>query len=363
MVIDTKDNTNILSPYRPRKMAVGEVDYMEAIPEGYMKTVVFLCVDEPINGGTKRVPKATGFLAHVPVEDSTDLGVDYLVTAGHCINEARQYGVVHIRVNRKAGKFIEFPTKVDDWYIHDSADVAAIPCLPSALPSGIQSKDLDTNSLDINAFVGGAPSYKKIVIRYRNEHEIRPRVGHGVYFVGLFTEHYGEECNLPIARFGNISRMPSLITVESHGIRSSIIAYLVEFHSWGGHSGSPVFYLIPTTVEHHIPLSLTNGSSLSLPQRIDLSWETGFMGLISGHYPIVEKAQKRGDILGDIRVELNSGIATVTPAIAVTELLMREDFVEYRKEIKGIAESKRPFPTLDIAKAEEEFTQDDFCKI
>ena len=362
MVIDVKENINVLSPYRPRKMAVGEVDYMEAIPEDYLKAVAFLCVDESINGGTKRIPKATGFFVRVPVEDSIDISIDYLVTAGHCINEARQYGVLYIRVNRKVGKFIEFPTKIDDWYVHDRADVAAIPILRDALPAGIQSTDLDLTSLDINAFVGGAPSYKKIVIRYGNEHEIRPRVGHGVYFVGLFTEHYGEERNLPIARFGNISGMPELITGESHDIKSAIIAYLIEFHSWGGHSGSPVFYLIPTTVEHHVAVSSANGKIVGVPQRIDLSWETGFMGLISGHYPIVEKAQTTGDILGEIQVKLNSGIATVTPAIAVTELLMREDFVEYRKEIKGIAEAKRPVPTLDIAKTEGEFTQDDFLQ-
>lgn len=362
MSIDVKENVNVLSPYKPRKMAVGEVDYMEAIPEDFMKTVVFLCVDESIDGVTKRIPKATGFFVRVPVEDSTDISIDYLVTAGHCINEARKYGILHIRVNHKAGKFIEFPTKVDDWYTHVNADVAVIPLLHDALPSGVQSTDLDVTSLDINTFVGGAPDYKRIVTRYNQQHEIRPRVGHGVYFVGLFTEHYGEERNLPIARFGNISRMPELITMESHGIVSSTIAYLVEFHSLGGHSGSPVFYLIPTTVEHHAALRLADGNILSLPQRIDLSWETSFMGLISGHYPIVEKAQTTGDILGEVQIAQNSGIATITPAIAVTDLLMREDFVEYRKEIKKTAESKRSFPTLDMAKTEEEFTQDDFLQ-
>ena len=77
MIIDIEDNTNILSPYKPRKMAIGEVDYMEPIHEGYTKTVVFLCVDESVNGGIKRIPKATGFFVRVPVEDSTDISVYY----------------------------------------------------------------------------------------------------------------------------------------------------------------------------------------------------------------------------------------------------------------------------------------------
>jgi len=36
--------------------------------------------------------------------------------------------------------------------------------------------------------------------------------------------------------------------------------------------------------------------------------------------------------------------------------------VEHRKEIRKIAKSKTPVPTLDIAKTEGEFTQGDFLQ-
>ena len=364
MIIDvTQSHSSILLPYKPKKLAVGEVDVMEAIPEKYLKTVVFLCVDEERGSIKQRIPKATGFFVRVQIEDSLDLQMDYVVTARHCIDEAHQYGQIYIRVNRNSGSFIEFPTNIDAWYLHDSADVAAIPILRDDLPVNIQPSDLDTASLKSSDFVGGAPDYKIVFSPYGKQHEIQPRVGHQVYFLGLFTEHYGQEHNLPIARFGNISRMPSAVTmIDTLGTKFSVIAYLVEFHSWGGHSGSPVFFLYPIIVEHVVPLGLTNGNKLDIPVHIELSWATSFMGLVSGHYDIAKEAQTTGEYYGHIQTELNSGVAIVTPAIAVTELLMREDLVQYRKKLRDIAESKRPTPTLDIAGNREAFTQDDFLR-
>lgn len=335
---------------------------MEAIPEEYLKTVVFLCVDEQMEGVKQRIPKATGFFVRVQIEDSLDLGMDYVVTARHCIEEARQYGEVHIRANRKSGNFIEFPTNVDSWFTHDSADVAAIPILRDSLPRGVQRTELDIASLKFSDFVGGAPDYNIAITRYGKQQEIQPRVGHQVYFLGLFTEHYGQERNLPIARFGNISRMPNFVTIDTLGTKSSVIAYLVEFHSWGGHSGSPVFFLYPTVIEQTVPLELTNGNRLDVPVQTDLSWVTSFMGLVSGHYDIEKEAETTGEYYGRIQTQLNSGIAIVTPSIAVTELLMRDDFMEFRKKMKGIAESKRPTPKLDISEDKERFSKDDFIQ-
>jgi len=139
---------------------------MEAIPEEYPKTVVFLCVEEQREGAKQPIPKATGFFVGVHIEDSPDLRIDYAVTARHCIEEARQHGGIYIRVNRKSGSFIEFPTSIDNWYTHDSADVAAIPILRDALPPDVKPTDLDIISLKSSDFVGGAPDYKIVVTRY-----------------------------------------------------------------------------------------------------------------------------------------------------------------------------------------------------
>jgi hypothetical protein len=345
MSIDAKGCSSILLPYKPRKLAVGEVDIMEAIPDKHMKTVAFLCVDEPSMGqANKRVPKATGFFVRVPLEGSKVLTLDYVITARHCIEEARQYGNIYIRGNRKIGGFIEFPTKVDDWYTSDDVDVAAIPLLHTALPPDTKPQDLDLVSIKIGAFIGGPPDYKSTVSSSYGEMEIQPRIGHQIYFIGLFTEHYGEERNLPIARFGHISRMPDWIDIETLGTHSRIVAYLVEFHSWGGHSGSPVFFLYPSVVQDEITLK---GISRGILTGVHLRWTSGLMGLVSGHYDIKREAEKTGEYYGEVQFAMNSGIAIVTPAQAIKNLLVREDIVKERAEIRAQAEAKRPFPTLD----------------
>ena len=204
---------------------------MEAVPEEYLKTVVFLCVDEQTANGTHLVPKATGFFVRVTLEGSNSDALDYVVTARHCIEEARPYGHIYIRENLKKGSFLNLKTKVEDWFLHDNADVAAIPVLRSALPPNIQSTDTDQVSLKVSDFVGGSPDYKYVGETRFGSVEIQPRVGHQVYFLGLFTEHYGTERNLPIARFGHISRMPDWLDIEMNNTHLRIMGYLAEFYS------------------------------------------------------------------------------------------------------------------------------------
>lgn len=321
---------------------------MEAVPDEAMRTVVFLCVDEQGEGGTRRVPKATGLFVRVPVEDSPSHAVDYIVTARHCIDSARPFKNLYIRLNRKNDSFIEVPTKIEDWYLHDNADVAAICILRPGLPEGVKYTDLDCASVSINSFVGGAPNYE---VNLGDEYDgkiIQPRVGHQVYLTGLFTEHHGEKRNLPIARFGHISRMPDLLHVKINEIDTDLVAYLIEFHSIGGHSGSPVFFLVPMVVEDRRTWHLPDGQQMRVIESTDIVWHTGFMGLVSGHYDIEQEAKKIGDILGKIQIGLNSGIAFVTPAEAITQLLTRNDMKEFRRKLKAKRDSEQPAPTLDM---------------
>jgi hypothetical protein len=58
-------------------------------------------------------------------------------------------------------------------------------------------------------------------------------------------EQPGEKQNLPIARFGQISRMPKEPIIRRGDIWDSVDAYLVECRSWGGHSGGPVLLGTP----------------------------------------------------------------------------------------------------------------------
>jgi hypothetical protein len=311
---------------------------MVAVPDEYLQTVFFLCVDKLDNGVTKREPQATGFFVRVPLNSNPAAGVDYVVTARHCIEEARGHDTLYIRINRKVGGFVEIPTRVNDWATHDVADVAAIPILPVALPNGVKPTDLDQASLRLADFVGPGPDYKYIgEAPLLGKVEIQPRVGHEIFFLGLFSQQYGHERNLPLARFGHISRMPSKVEMESCGTRFEVIAYLAEFHSWGGHSGSPVFFLYPWMLETE---EVDNQGSVART-TFDLVHVSGFIGLVSGHYDIPKDAKTGGDILGKVQMDLNSGIAIVTPAEAVKELLMRSDLVAEREDLKKKEEAGR----------------------
>lgn len=337
---------------------------MIAVPQEYLRSVGFLCVAEPDgHGKIRQVPKATGFFVRVPLESVRSASVDYLVTARHCIEEAMPYGNISIRWNRKQGQYIEVETRCVDWYLHDNADVAAILLLPTALPKGTRITDFDSASLSIGKFVGPAPFYE-----FKGEEqsgigpiqvEVRPTVGYETFFLGLFTQHYGEERMLPIARFGHISRMPTLLGMEHpDGTPFEAVAYLMKFQSWGGHSGSPVFFLHPMVVEDG--LSVGGQRVVTSVNQVHV---IGFMGLVSGHYDIPKIAKTTGDILGTIQTHLNSGMAIVTPAEAVRQLLMREDIVEQRKEQAKKLLKDKPVPTMDSVPTSPPLTTSDFERV
>ena len=341
-----------LSPWEPPRLAAGEKDAMEAVPDELLRSTVFLSVRTVDGGVSGNKPVATGFWVRVPIEGFPGKGADYIVTARHCIEEARGRGSIFIRYNIKGQHYAEVETRIDDWVQHDTADVAAILLTRGILPTGVKSEQVDQVSLRMNDFVGGAPDY---TLDFKGK-KIQPRVGHELFCVGLFTEHEGEERNLPIARFGQISRMPSEIDVPIGEVRSKVVAYLAEFHSWSGHSGSPVFFMYPFMMR----TDLVNEKNQVAGQDWDLIWVTGFIGLISGHYDIKKKARTTGDILGSVQVKHNSGIAILTPAEAIRQLLLREDIVEPRQRLAKQAERNKPMPTMDSVEVEPTLTKKDF---
>ena len=64
--------------------------------------------------------------------------------------------------------------------------------------------------------------------------------------------------------------------------------------------------------------------------RIEWTMVMGFFGLASVHHDISREAKTSGDLLGKIQTELNSGIAIITPAEAIKNLLMKEEFLDQR---------------------------------
>src|SRR6266478_2035868 len=74
-----------------------------------------------------------------------------------------------------------------------------------------------------------------------------PGIGEGadVFFVGLFTTYYGERHNIPLFRFGRIAMLPAdRISWQDSPDAPPEAAelYLLETQTYGGNSGSPVFF-------------------------------------------------------------------------------------------------------------------------
>lgn len=306
---------------------------MVPVPEPFLKSVVFLCIDKRGQDRiVRREPHATGFFVKVPLDVDLMNRVEYVVTARHILEKARAEsinGLLYVRFNLISGRFHDIETNIDDWVSHSGADVAAIR--PPPLPEGLTSAGVDGVALSIEQFVGPGPRYEfKGDVTDIGEVEISPTVGTEIYFIGLFSRHYGKEVNLPVARFGHISRMPTEMEIESGGIHSKIVAYLCEHQSWGGHSGSPVFFMHPMMLGNE----RVGESGALLETRWDSAHLSGFMGLVSGHYELSERADVTGD-LAEVQVKMNSGMAIVTPADAVRQLLIeREEFVADREKLK-----------------------------
>ena len=139
--------------------------------------------------------------------------------------------------------------------------------------------------------------------------------GDEVFLTGLFSNHSGQQRNIPIIRIGNIACMPEE-PVQTKAL-GAIDAYLVEARSIGGLSGSPVF----------VHLSGVRKGSLKLGQE-PIYW----LGLMHGHFDLerLDMDEVESDILMDLKV--NMGIAIVVPVSKVLEVLNQEEFTKAREK-------------------------------
>lgn len=311
-----------------------------------VNSVVFLCVEETTEDGREqRVPKASGFLVRMLFGE---FGIAYVVTARHCIEETRgrQFWV---RTTTAAGGIFDVVTQRDDWFVHDSADVAVAVFHPRT------DEPINLNAFGMEQFVGGdytVPLGESQLFEVSiSSGEAKPdpslevEVGDNVIFLGLFVQHPGRERNLPVARFGHISRMPEepILFERTDGSTARLLGYLAECHSWGGHSGGPVIW--ERDALHFTQMTVPEGMPGPAGETVWVQTpgikQGALLGLVSGHFDIAQKADVQGDVLGEVTQRINAGMAVVTPADAIRELLMREDVVADRdKRLEGAEEER-----------------------
>ena len=161
-----------------------------------------------------------------PMPDFPDENLAYLVTAAHVIRKITDMNIdkIILRLNFTDGNWGAIETQPSSWFFHEdpAADVAV-------LRIGFDVREHDHRGWELR--YSATPEEVQ-------KHGIGP--GDDLFFIGLFTKHYGTTKNIPIVRMGNIAAMPSIDNPVKTKI-GPMIAYLAEARSIGGLSGSPVF--------------------------------------------------------------------------------------------------------------------------
>ncbi len=263
------------------------------IQDEFLKTAIYLYKNRA-DAEASHYEGGSGFLVGYVGLHNRILQV-YGVTNAHVIRD----GFSVIRINKVFGGHDVLDLPRNAWQEHPEGDDIAI-CATTLSPSH-----------DFKFVLSDGLVTEERVER----HNIG--IGDDVFMVGRFTGHPGEKKNLPVARFGNISMVPSEELKNPLG--KTRTHYLVEVRSVSGFSGSPVFiYDTPT------PPSLVNVRKERFPNLL--------LGIDCGHMPEHEK-------------QLSAGIAAVVPAWRLLELLehpeVKKKREEWEKQLQEEARSQR----------------------
>jgi hypothetical protein len=245
----------------------------------------------------------------------------YLVTAKHLIDNTIEYSsdqIVYIELNYRDGTRRTVMTPPSEWCAHpnnNDIDVALIPWK--------MAKDLDHSCIPIEPH----PEAKG------KRYEVG--IGTDIFIPGLFLRHSGKKKNIPILRTGTIAALPDEpVQLYSDG-RTVPQAYLVEAHSTGGLSGSPVLAC---------PMEIEFKPSDEHRKEPRLRTAHIWIGMVSAHWQFDEDPKEGKDTESSI----NSGIAVVTPKESVLEVLQHPRLVEMREQEKR-RRANAAAPTLDDA--------------
>lgn len=248
-------------------------------------------------------PCGTGFVVGRPWKSDPNRGHFYAVTNWHV---AVKLGACILRLNTPDGKSRQIETEPHEWYFIPNGDDVAICDITDYNP------ELSEGAL---TFIHEDVFVTQDIIKV---HDIG--MGDEAFMVGLFVDHPGKEQNVPLARFGNLSRLASAQSPVEQPNDQARPSHLVDMRSRGGFSGSPVFvYRTPFT-----DLKFVDGEARSKPiDPTDL-----FMMLLGVHcaqFPEEAKIKlaestpdniKEGDVL-----KIPSSLTVVVPASEISRLM------------------------------------------
>jgi len=251
--------------------------------------------------------KGTGFFIAVPVEGRESKITGYFVTAKHVIqdNNGQFFLSITLRLNTLVGSlnYSKIDLQNAKIYTHNdqTVDIAVIPLRPKE------------NIIEFKMIPSKMICTKEMI----SKNEIREGVN--VFFAGLFTSYFGQKRNQPIFRFGKLALMTDerIDWREQDKTPISAHLYLAECQSFGGNSGSPVFF--------EVNAKLKKGEILIGPPIVYLA------GIVKGSFLSASEIQQSGSIDKLLSYE-NVGVSAITPAYKLNEILFRTDIIEARKK-------------------------------
>ena len=267
------------------------------VPDVLTLSVAYLAEEIALDsGGSNFDLIGSGFFIAVP--STVHQGVFHaFVTAKHLVDEhkGRQLDLV---VNGYSGKPVVIPIPLDwPWFSHPTDKSADVAITPFSMQPEVKAV-----SLRVKDFVAASE------VGFGN------KLGEGdeVFFPGLFTWAPGESRMTPIVRHGHLAMIPDgPIQVDN----SFADVYLIEAHSIGGMSGSPVY--VRETVS--LSAGMTGTGNMKL------------LGLMHGHWDIKESEMNKPSFVHDRQRGVNMGIAVVVPASKILETVNHPELVAMRE--------------------------------
>ena len=281
---------------------LGGIAMATPIPSEVKSVVAFIFIK---NEEGKLIANGTGFFVGVRNPSNPDSFSVYLVTAKHVLykpNTKDFLDMVFVRLNKKEGGsqigVIPIITEGEkrNVFTHSdsSVDIVVIPFLP------------DQEKFDFKFLPDDSITTKE------EFKELKIREGSDVFFTGLFTPYPGAERNYPIVRFGRVA----LVTDEKIEWQGELMdLYLIEAGSYGGNSGSPVFFYLGSDRE---PGSIMVGSPI-----LKLAGVMKGTFLDAHEIKVVETKE--------VPIAVSSmGIAAVVPGYKLHEILFSDELKEKR---------------------------------
>jgi hypothetical protein len=272
------------------------------IPDDILHCPVFLGFNEVYGDlGTLKYA-GTGFLV-VMTTDNLKLSFNYLVTAHHIADFIRKQPQPIAWLGHPSGKFwhIALDEAQAPWHYPEdqSVDLAACRLVPPE-----------------SGYIGLVPE-DFVLDKHFGQEGIG--IGDEVFSVSLFGFSGKRFTASPLVRVGNLA----MITTERISFKKYGAAevYLIEARSIGGMSGAPVF--VSETKELKVPGVDPNGKQITMQLKAQGSF--GLLGVVHGHWEIDKSDLNLALPAAVEREGVNVGIAIVTPAKKVLDLLNSQE--------------------------------------